>query len=92
MPHVVVVLGAGYAGMPAAQRLARQVRPEDIAAADAVLLGSTLHYLEPDSTGAWQPVTLDRAEHLSFYFCSGYDIATAAGRAVDDDIADVGCA
>ena len=61
-------------------------------AADAVLLGSTLHYLEPDSTGAWQPVTLDRAEHLSFYFCSGYDIATAAGRAVDDDIADVGCA
>ena len=61
-------------------------------AADAVLLGSTLRYLEPASTGTWQPLTLDRAEHLSFYFCSGYDMATPSGRAVDDDIADVGCA
>ena len=52
---------------------------------------TTLHYLEPDATGTWQPVSLDRAEHLSFYFCSGYDIATASGRAVDDDIAGVGC-
>ena len=40
----------------------------------------------------WQPITLDRADHLSFYFCSGYDIATSSGRQVDDDIADVGCA
>jgi hypothetical protein len=60
-------------------------------AADDVLLGTTLEYLEPDATGTWQPITLDRGEHLSFYFCSGYDIATSSGRQVDDDIADVGC-
>jgi hypothetical protein len=36
-------------------------------------------------------VTLDRSERLSFSFCSGYDMATASGRAQDDDIADVGC-
>jgi hypothetical protein len=36
-------------------------------------------------------VTLNRADRLSFYFCSGYDIGTASGRAVDDDIAGVGC-
>ena len=52
---------------------------------------TSLDYLEPDSTGTWRSVALDRAEHLSFYFCSGYDIGTASGRQVDDDIAGVGC-
>ena len=60
-------------------------------AADDTLLGTTLDYLEPDATGTWQPLTLDRAENLSCYFCSGYDIGTAAGRQADDDIAGVGC-
>lgn len=60
-------------------------------AADDILLGTTLEYLEPDATGTWRPLTLHRAENLSFYFCSGYDIGTAAGRQVDDDIAGVGC-
>ncbi|MCW2549903.1 MAG: dehydrogenase, FAD-containing subunit [Mycobacterium sp.] len=30
MKHRIVVLGAGYAGLPAAQRLARQVRPDEV--------------------------------------------------------------
>jgi hypothetical protein len=60
-------------------------------AADDALLATSFDYLEPDSTGTWRSVALDRAEHLSFYFCSGYDIATASGRHVDDDIAGVGC-
>jgi hypothetical protein len=60
-------------------------------AADSALLAPTLHYLEPDATGTWQPLTLDREERLSFYFCSGYDLATASGRQSDDDIAEVGC-
>jgi hypothetical protein len=47
--------------------------------------------LEPDASGAWRPVTLNGEERLSFYFCSGCDIATAPGRAADEDIADVGC-
>jgi hypothetical protein len=60
-------------------------------AADDALLATSFDYLEPDSTGTWRSVALDRAEHLSFYFCSGYDIGTASGRQVDDDIAGVGC-
>jgi hypothetical protein len=59
-------------------------------AADDALLATSFRYLEPTSTG-WHPVTLDRADRLSFYFCSGYDIATASGRQVNDDIAGVGC-
>jgi hypothetical protein len=61
------------------------------AAAEETLLGTTLAYLEPDATGTWQPIALDRDEHLSFYFCSGYDVATSAGRQVDDDLTGVGC-
>jgi hypothetical protein len=56
------------------------------AAADA-LMATSIRYLDPTSTGAWRPVTLDRDENLSFYFCSGYDLA--AGR--DTDITGVGC-
>ena len=60
-------------------------------AADDALLATSFDYLEPDSSGTWRSVALDRAERLSFYFCSGYDIGTASGRQVDDDIAGVGC-
>lgn len=56
-------------------------------AADDALLATEIRYLEPTSAGAWRPVTLDRDEHLSFYFCSGYDLA--AGR--NTDITGVGC-
>lgn len=49
----------------------------------------------PTPANRWRgrsPASSSRpAEHLSFYFCSGYDIATASSRAVDDDITDVGC-
>jgi hypothetical protein len=60
-------------------------------AADQTLLASSFSYLEPDATGTWRPVNLDREQRLSFYFCSGYDVGTASGRAADDDIAGVGC-
>ena len=60
-------------------------------AADGALLATSFRYLEPTSTGAWKPVTLNRADRLSFYFCSGYDMNTANGRKVNDDIAGVGC-
>lgn len=60
-------------------------------AADELLLGSSFNHLEPDATGTWRPVDLDRDELLSFYFCSGYDVATGDGRTADDDITDVGC-
>jgi hypothetical protein len=60
-------------------------------AADRALLATSFRYLEPTSTG-WHAVTLKRADRLSFYFCSGYDFTKAnGGRAVDDDIAGVGC-
>ncbi|TFV64630.1 UNVERIFIED_ORG: alpha/beta hydrolase [Bacillus sp. AZ43] len=59
--------------------------------ADQALLATSFTYLEPDATGTWRPVTLDRDERLSFYFCSGYDVATSTGRAADEDITGVGC-
>ena len=69
--------------------LDKYVKPDP--AADDALLATSFRYLEPTSAGAWQPVTLNRADRLSFYFCSGYDIATANGRQANDDIAGVGC-
>jgi dienelactone hydrolase len=60
-------------------------------AADDALLATSFRYLEPDSSGTWRPIPLNRSDRLSFYFCSGYDIGTAEGRAVDDDMNGVGC-
>jgi hypothetical protein len=60
-------------------------------AGDDALLATSFDYLEPDSTGTWRTVPLDRAENLSFYFCSGYSLTTTAGTQRDDDIAGVGC-
>ena len=59
--------------------------------ADEVLLGTRLEYLEPDATGTWRPLALDRDENLSFYFCSGYSVTTADGAVRDDDLTGVGC-
>ena len=61
-------------------------------AADRALLATSFRYLEPVDVGVWRPVTLHRADRLSFYFCSGYDIATRNGRQTDGDISGVGCA
>jgi hypothetical protein len=47
-------------------------------------------YLEPTSSG-WRPVGLNRADRLSFYFCSGYDFRTANGRRMNDDLTALGC-
>jgi hypothetical protein len=40
--------------------------------ADRRLLTERFEYLEPGADGEWAPVGLERAEHLSFYFCSRY--------------------
>ena len=56
--------------------------------ADARLMATTFHYLEPVDVGVWRPVTLKRADQLSFYYCSAYAMrSTGANR----DIAKVGC-
>lgn len=61
-------------------------------AADRVLLGRTLHYLEPTAVGVWSPVTLHPETSLSFYFCSAYRLHRADGTLADNpDIAGVGC-
>lgn len=61
-------------------------------AAGNALLAAGFRYLEPFGGGKWSPVTLRRAQRLSFYFCSGYDIHNAQGtRLRNDDIAHVGC-
>jgi dienelactone hydrolase len=57
----------------------------------APLLATSWTYLEPQGKGRWEPVKLRRADLLSARYCSGYDIAVPGGRAVDGDIAKVGC-
>ncbi|MHB8329343.1 MAG: alpha/beta hydrolase family protein [Acidimicrobiales bacterium] len=66
--------------------------------ADSSLLATTLHYLEPVGHGVWQPVSIDRDTHLSFYFCSGYafhsgdgNASSSSSRLVDDDLVGDGC-
>jgi alpha-beta hydrolase superfamily lysophospholipase len=39
----------------------------------APLLAPSFNYLEPKAVGDWEPVALDRAKQLSFYYCSGWD-------------------
>lgn len=36
------------------------------------LLATDFTYLEPVDVGKWEPVKLERAKQLSFYYCSGY--------------------
>src|SRR5688572_10135480 len=38
------------------------------------LLATSWRYLEPVAIGDWQPVRLDRAQQLSFYYCGGYSL------------------
>jgi hypothetical protein len=59
--------------------------------ADGRLLSPQISYLEPAAGGRWQPVALNRADRLSFYFCSGYSFHTAGGQLLDStDMAGVG--
>jgi len=59
--------------------------------ADARLRATHLRYVEPKIGGSWGPVTLNRPDRLSFYFCSGYAFRTLTGRRVaNSDIGRVG--
>jgi hypothetical protein len=59
--------------------------------AEGRLLATRLPYVEPVGSGRWAPVRLNRADRLSFYFCSGYSFGAAAGRLLQDsDVAGVG--
>ncbi|HEX4189940.1 MAG TPA: alpha/beta hydrolase [Marmoricola sp.] len=57
---------------------------------DASLLGSHFTYLEPRGKGVWAPVSLDRDDLLSFYYCSAYDLTSHGHKVRDPDIAGVG--
>lgn len=60
--------------------------------ADRRLLADRITYLEPNGDGRWAPTTLDRAEQLSFYFCSGFDLRLGDGSRHEDlDPNGVGC-
>ncbi len=55
------------------------------------LLADRFAYLEPTGQGLWQPVALQRAPRLSFYYCSGYAIHSPAGEPLASrDIGGVG--
>ena len=44
------------------------------------LLASRFRYLEPVDVGRWAPIALNRADRLSFYFCSAYGIGKRSGE------------
>jgi hypothetical protein len=57
---------------------------------DDQLLGSSFSYLEPRGKGVWAPVRIDRADALSIYYCSAYDLHAAGTEVRNPDIAGVG--
>ena len=58
---------------------------------DGRLVSSQIKYLEPSANAQWKLVTLQRADRLSFYFCSGYAFHAGTGQLLDNtDIAGVG--
>lgn len=57
----------------------------------APLLATSFRYLEPVGHGVWEPVRLQRDQHLSTTSCSAYSLTTVRGRAEDGDITRLGC-
>jgi hypothetical protein len=51
----------------------------------APLLATSFKYLEPTAVGQWTPITLERAPHLSFYYCSAYGFRDDRGKLVSSD-------
>ena len=58
---------------------------------DRALTGTRFRYLEPRGGGVWQPITLERDDLLSFYYCSAYSFGSGGHRLNDEDLAGVGC-
>lgn len=56
----------------------------------APLLATTFRYLEPAAVGDWQPLTLERARQLSFYYCSGWSVRDGKRVLANADPAGVG--
>jgi hypothetical protein len=59
-------------------------------AAGFALLATSISYLKP-GTNQWTAVQFTRDDHLSFYFCSGYDFHVPAGQFSNPDIIGAGC-
>lgn len=53
------------------------------------LLATQFTYLEPVDVGKWEPVKLERAKQLSFYYCSGYAFRDPQTRQMNTN-ADIG--
>jgi hypothetical protein len=56
------------------------------------LLKPSYTYLESGpEAGRFHPIQLKRADLLSFYYCSGYDLRDRGQRYTSVDVAGVGC-
>ena len=55
------------------------------------LLATRFRYLEPVGRGRWTPVTLERDDLLSFYYCSAYRLDSKRGLRTSGDVTGVGC-
>lgn len=55
------------------------------------LLDTSFRYLEPVGDDTWEPVRIDRDDHLSFYYCSAYGFHAGSDLEENGDITGVGC-
>jgi hypothetical protein len=57
---------------------------------DAGMLATSFRYLEPVGNGTWSPLTLHRADQLSFYYCSAYRFRSGSRWLANGDVGHVG--
>lgn len=81
MKHKVVIIGAGYAGVPAARRLARQVWPDEVtvtlvSAFDSFVERPRLHQLAVGQD-------IDQVPLSRYLDCSGVELVTASVTGID---------
>ncbi|MEO5653610.1 MAG: alpha/beta hydrolase [Marmoricola sp.] len=57
---------------------------------DRALTATRMRYLEPVGAGRWQPITLRRADQLSFYYCSAYRFRSGKRWLSNGDVVGVG--
>lgn len=57
---------------------------------DAALTGTQFNYLEPRGKGVWAPISINRSNALSIYYCSAYDFKSGNAQVRNPDVAGVG--
>ncbi len=83
MHHHVVIIGAGYAGVPAARRLARQVRPDEVTITMISAFGDFLERPRLHQLAVGEDI--DQVPVTRYLQGSGVDLVTASVTGIDLD-------